>query len=116
MINNILKPKSPNQVLNEFCTRHNINTRELREFFIDYRKDRRIWVLVFSIFVWIFSISMIINGIMALTGHYFWIPLSRAHKTMFDFINILWIVFWFAFSLFLIVFGIIILARAYEKY
>jgi hypothetical protein len=114
-ISNILTPKSPKQVLREFCSMHKLSERELKKFLSVYRSDGRIRVLAISIISWVFGLSMIINGWIAIEKRFFWFPI-KATQSMLTFINIFWAVLWFAIAVFIIIWGILILARAYDDY
>lgn len=51
----------------------------------------------------------------ALNNGYFWIPIDiNIYPKMFNFINIFYDICWFAISTFILIYGIIILVRAYE--
>jgi hypothetical protein len=114
-IKDILKPKSPKQIFMDFCTAHQISEYQLKEFLKVTRGDKRIRVWIISIFLWVFGLSMIINSIMALDGEYFWFPIHQT-KSMLAFINVFWVASWFAAAIFLIIYGIIILAKVYNDY
>jgi hypothetical protein len=110
----LLKPKSPKQALKEFASIHNISAHELTKFVKGYSRDKRNLILFLSIIMWMFSISMIICGVKALKHDYFWYPIYLNKPSMLDFVNMCWIVTWFAIPTFLIIYGIIILLRSYD--
>lgn len=112
-ISNFLKPKSPYQIMKEYCIKYQLNEDDLKSFIINYNKDKRIRVLIFSIFLWVFALTMIISGGQALQDNYFWLPIQTG-KSMFQFINMFWIIYWFGFAVYLVIYGIIKLVRIYE--
>jgi hypothetical protein len=114
-LNEILKPKSPKEIFVDFCKMNKVDEYRLKQFLRVLKGDKRIRVWIISIFLWVFGLSMIINSIMALSGGYFWLPIHQT-KSMLAFINIFWVGLWFAISLFIIIYGIIILQRVYNDY
>jgi len=109
----ILKPKSPKQILEEFSSSHNMSVYELENFVKHYKRDNRILIIILSFFLWTLGISICVFSMVGLGYGYFWLPIHE--KSMLLFINIFWISLWFFTALFLIIYGIIILVRAYEN-
>jgi len=99
--------------MNEYCIKYQLNQDDLKGFINNYNKDKRIRVLIFSIFLWVFALTMIISGRQALQDNYFWL-LIQTDKSMFQFINMFWIITWFAFAVYLILYGIIKLCKIYD--
>lgn len=87
----------------------------MKIFLKSYKTDNRIVTIFISFFLWAFSMSAIIGAIIALNNGYFWIPIDiNIYPKMFNFINIFYDICWFVISTFILIYGIIILVRAYE--
>jgi hypothetical protein len=112
-ISRLLKPKSPNEILEEFASNNKISVSTLKSFMKNFRRDRRLAVLTFAMFIWAFGLAMIINSVNALDQKYFWFPIKATHS-MFAFINVFWAASWFAVAVLIIIYGIIIVVKAYN--
>ena len=111
--NEILKAKTQNEIIEDFCERNKINYRDMKDFMMDFITLNPLKIWVVSIFIWMFGLSMIINGIMALHGHYFWFPINKT-ESMLAFFNIFWAILWFTFAITIIVVRIIKVVKFYE--
>lgn len=111
----ILRPKTDSQIIQDFAESHKIDWYELRDFITDFKKNKiSRWILgVLYILVIIFALSMILNGIIAMSGKYFWFPISQT-KSMLTFINIFWGISWYAFAVIIGVIAIIKLVNINE--
>ena len=109
----LLKPKSPNQILEDFAASKNISDWDLKKFMRKYNYDKRFFALLLCILIFVFSISLIITGLDALKQQYFWLPIHQTHS-MLSFINVFWVVSWFSISVFLIIYAVIKSIRIFD--
>jgi hypothetical protein len=113
---NILKPKSKEDIIKEFCDSAKISTYDFKKFLramaINRIKIQFLWAR--SIFQWVFGISMIANAWIALYNKYFWFPIEST-KSMLSFINIFWVITWFAIAVIIIIHGMMILVNYYDE-
>lgn len=114
-INDILKPKSRKQLFNDFRRKTEVDERDLKRFLTHMRRFPMAALWIISSFIWIFSLSWIVQSIIAISKHFFWFPIDPEIKSMFGFINIFWAITWFAIPIALIIFGVALLGRAYDN-
>jgi len=115
-IRNILKPKSKEQTIEDFCKNNKISAHEFKKF----NKKLR-FIYVHKLFVWvacllgcIFGLSMIINGIIAMAKKFFWFPVHEA-KSMISFFNVFWAITWYALGIVIIFYFGGLLAKMEEN-
>jgi len=115
-IKDVLKPKSRKQVFEDFALAAKCSESDLKRFLKRMRRFPMgaLWFIV--AFMWVFALSWIVQSIVALTNKFFWVPVKDASESMFGFINIFWGITWFAIPIIIIIYGIVIIARAYEFY
>lgn len=105
-LRDVLKPKSQIQIINEFAKENNLIIYNLKEFIkacnMSKMKKLRLWII--AVFVWIISLSLMISGIIAMAGEYFWFPFTVYNNMFTMFINVFWGILWFSVDIFLIVF------------
>lgn len=100
--------------MEEFCGNHNISTRTMKKFmWTQFLVEKMAPLWIICCFAWIFCVSMIINFIVALNKGYFWFPI-KMEKSMIMFINYFWAIFCFAMPIFIIIYCIVILSKAYD--
>lgn len=106
-LRNILKPKSKKQIFDVFISENKLSAYNLNCFLKVYNTNNMIKLWILSIFVFIFSLSLLISGIVSMTEGYFWFPFAENSSNMFFiFVNIFWGILWFALDIFMIVFMI----------
>lgn len=114
-LNEILKPKSPREILRTFAAKNNVDIYQLETFVKRYKKDKRIFVWFLAIFIWIFALAMMISAILALSNEFFWLPFEPGNNMLTSFINIFWSISWFAIAIFAIVYMIkVVLNNLYD--
>ena len=114
-LKDILKPKTPKQITKDFADRCKISVYELELFLKLHKKDKRIITWVLSIFTWIFALSLIISGIIALVNDFFWFPFELGNNMLTSFINIFWSISWFAIAIFMIIYMINVLYELWNN-
>jgi hypothetical protein len=110
----ILKPKTRAEIETDFCRSHQIDRRELRKFYKKMKWHNGVTSWIYAIFLWVFGVSWMVNAIVALSDKYFWFPIKQTHS-MLAFINIFWVISWFAISIIIIIWGIVILHRYFNQ-
>jgi hypothetical protein len=113
MIKKILKAKTKQQILSDFCKENNIDETYMKYFMCNYSKDKSLKIWIISIILWIIGLSLAITGGIAIHSDYFWFPI-KDKNSMLIFINVFWSILWFAISLFIIIYGIQMLVRLYD--
>jgi len=73
---------------------------------IKFNKLQR-WTV--NVLIWTFCISWMIQAGIALNQNFFWFPVDIGTKSMLGFINIFWVILWFAIPFTIIIYSIIIL-------
>lgn len=121
-MNKILRPVTKSDILEKYQVKIrndynvHINQDVLMSLIKNYRQIAfskvKIWII--ATFMWAFSLSMIINSIIAAANDYFWVPFQNV-KSMFNFINVFWAVVWFAIPIFIIIYAIVIVSNIYDN-
>jgi len=123
-LNNVLKGKTRNQMLDDFMVRypkpeHSSSggyKKDLKKFAWGMRNPtKKIVTWSVSIFMWIFCLSWMIQAGIAMDEKFFWYPIDPDVKSMLSFINIFWVILWYTLPTALIVFYIVKVVKSYER-
>jgi len=112
----VFKPRTRKKILRDYASRHKLDEWDLKRFIVSMRRYPIGVVWIISGFFWIFSLSWIVQSIIALKQKFFWFPIQTETQSMFGFINIFWTIAWFVIPIVIIIWGIVILARSYEYF
>jgi len=134
-MNKILKPKTKKQLVDDFIATHPMEypkedesgyrnssrdnryenyKRDLKRFAIGFSKPQRMATWSFAVFVWIFCLSWMIQAGISLQQKFFWFPIEPGTPSMLSFINIFWVILWFALPTAFIVYSITRVINAYN--
>jgi len=122
-IRRILKPKTRSQMIDDFMTTHRLKEhdgnhqykRDLKRFAKGYTRPHKTRIWAFAIFIWVFCLSWMIQAGVALNEKFFWFPIEPGTPSMLSFINIFWVILWFAVPTAAIVWSIVKVAQSYTN-
>jgi len=118
----ILTPKTKSQMVEDFITTHQLEgggngshqyTRDLKRFAKGFTRPSKTIIWSLAIFVWVFCLSWMIQAGIALDEKFFWFPIEPGTQNMLAFINIFWVILWFAVPIGGIVYTIVKVFHAY---
>lgn len=116
-MNKFFKPKSKFDIYVDFKNKYQISEKELDNFLHYMSKISSMTVhWLIATFIWIVSISWIIQSIIALVRDFFWLPIKKGIDSMFGFINVFWVILWFAIPVIIIILGINYMINRYEYF